>query len=455
MVTHSRFTFEQDPAAELVAVAAEWERLYGSHLDDFVGQVKERHGPVADTSWPRIGVSLVQQPKGSPRGWDGNTVQGDEEDGGKYNITVNKRRSRTRQAAILAHELGHVVQDFDERHLKESDAGNELRAAFLKDPNYAPLELTGKGYEYVSDENTLDDDPFSEWYADQMMLFLVDSQRPSYQSASPEFQRQAERVRKWLPDSVIAASSRTLDRDEEFRKYATNRFEGDSGRTYIMADRPQDHVIDKTDEFAKTPIARWDANIRAIRLIKELEADNRTATPEEQRQLAQYSGFGDSAFEKGFRWSSDRPWVQRREELEELVTADEMDGIRRSRVNAFYTTPDIVRSMWSTLGSMGLNRIENPKILEPSVGSGRFLGMQPPESAANSERVAVELDPLTAKLVKHTYPETRVHATGFQDAPVPDNHFDVAISNVPFGNIRVFDKEFNGNYIVDSTSSMR
>ena len=210
-----------------------------------------------------------------------------------------------------------------------------------------------------------------------------------------------------------------------------------------MPKRLQDHVIAPDHEFPQSPIARWDANVAAIRLVKELEAGNRQATPAEQKALGQYSGFGDSAFEQGFKPRSYEPaWKRRKEELEALVTPEEFKGIERSRINAFYTTPAIVKSMWDTVASMGADKLKGLKVLEPSAGSGRFLGLQPPEMAKRSDRTAVELDPMTAGVVKHLYPETKVYAAGFQEAPTPDDYYDVAISNVPFGNVKVYDKEF-------------
>ena len=207
----------------------------------------------------------------------------------------------------------------------------------------------------------------------------------------------------------------------------------------------KDHVIAAQDAFPTTPVARWDANIRALRIVKDLEAANRMATPEEQKALAQYSGFGDSAFEQAFspRGARDQAWVRRHEDLKGLVSAEEFAGIEESRLTAFYTTPGIVKSMWETVSAMGADKLENPRVLEPSAGSGRFLGLQPPQLAAKSSRVAVELDPLTADITKHLYPETRVYKSGFEAAPLPNDHFDIAISNVPFGDINVYDKEFN------------
>lgn len=209
--------------------------------------------------------------------------------------------------------------------------------------------------------------------------------------------------------------------------------------------RAKDHVIGQGDEFPQTPIQRWDANVRALRLLKDLEREKRKATDAEQEVLGQYSGFGDSAFEQAFSYYSprDSAWKSRREELETLVSEDELEGIRRSRVNAFYTTPKIIRTMWEGLSAMGADRLDNPKVLEPSAGSGRFLGLQPQDTAAKSSRTAVELDPLTADVLGHLYPETRVFKMGYQEAPLPDNHYDIAVSNVPFGDIRVNDPDFN------------
>ena len=203
-------------------------------------------------------------------------------------------------------------------------------------------------------------------------------------------------------------------------------------------------TVEPAGDLPTTPIARWEANIAAIRLLKELQAQDRVATPAERAVLAKYSGFGDSAFEQGF--SHYRPhepaWRERKETLQELVTGEEYDAIRRSRLNAFYTTPEIVTAMWEGLKDMGAGDIPNLKVLEPSAGSGRFLAHQPPEMAASSKRTAVELDKVTAGLLKAQFPEATVWNTGFQDAPVPDDHFDVAISNVPFGKYGVHDPEY-------------
>ena len=219
-----------------------------------------------------------------------------------------------------------------------------------------------------------------------------------------------------------------------------------------MADenRPKDYVFRHDTSVPLSAIARWDANLKAIRISKELDAEGRQPTKQEQAALAEYSGFGDAQFSAAFpapgQYRSrdrDTAWDRRKEDLEEMVTPAELEGIRGSRLNAMFTTPEVVKTMWKGLSDMGADKLDSPNVLEPSAGSGRFLGLQPEAMAAKSKRTAVELDPMTASILKHTYPATKVYNTGFENAPLPDEHFDVAISNVPFGNYPVNDKEFN------------
>ena len=211
----------------------------------------------------------------------------------------------------------------------------------------------------------------------------------------------------------------------------------------VAAPKALDYGYSDTNHLPETAVARWDANLSAIRLLKDLDESGGQATPAQQEVLARYSGFGDSAFGQAFQsYPSDRAWRDRKEELAGLVSEDEYRAIARSRLNAFYTSPAVVRTMWKGLQDLGADQIENPRILEPSAGSGRFLAMQPPAMAARSKRTAVELDKTTGALLKHLYPETEVWNTGFEAAPLPNESYDLAISNVPFGNYGVHDPEY-------------
>ena len=216
----------------------------------------------------------------------------------------------------------------------------------------------------------------------------------------------------------------------------------------------KDYQFKYGDDVPVTPANRFDMNLEAIKIVKRLESQGREATPQEQAVLAKYAGFGDSAFNPAFRlgyrtaegyslsYAERNAWEKRGDELRELVTPEEYASIIESRVDAFYTTPEVIDAMWGGLRQMGADKLDNIRVLEPSAGAGRFLGRQPADMAAKSTRVAVELDDLTSKILKHTYPETQVFNSGFEDAPIADNSIDIAISNVPFGNTPISDEKY-------------
>ena len=210
-----------------------------------------------------------------------------------------------------------------------------------------------------------------------------------------------------------------------------------------------DFVYTAADAIPTTPTRRWEANIEAIRTLKQLEAEGRPATPEEQAKFARYSGFGDAAFEQAFvQYPHDRTWKARGEELRDVTTQEEYRAIEGSRINAFYTSREVIETIWNGLERMGATNLENPHILEPSAGSGRFLGLQPAAMAKRSDRTAVELDSITGRILKHTYPDAKVMITGFEKAPIPDNSIDIAVSNVPFGRVGVFDPTYKGQRFI-------
>jgi len=147
--------------------------------------------------------------------------------------------------------------------------------------------------------------------------------------------------------------------------------------------------------------------------------------------------------ERAKGWNYDeKPWGKRRKELQEITTPQEFTRIEGSRLNAFYTTPPVIDAMWKTLDNMGVGKLDNPRVMEPGAGSGRFLGYEPKDITNKSERVAVELDPVTGRILKELYPKTETYVMGFEQAPIPKDSIDVAISNVPFGNYQVFDPSF-------------
>ena len=187
-------------------------------------------------------------------------------------------------------------------------------------------------------------------------------------------------------------------------------------------------------DIPKTAGERWDANIRAMRILRELNEDGRQPTDEERAALRRYSGWGDSAFNDAFPPEGQEYQISARgEQLRRIIPAADWKAIRTSRLNAHYTTPEIIEGMWDVVEGAGLAEVQNPVVLEPSAGSGRFIGLAPDALADNAQWHAVELDTTTGQILAHSYPEVAVQVTGFENAAIPNNSVDLAISNVPFG----------------------
>ena len=180
------------------------------------------------------------------------------------------------------------------------------------------------------------------------------------------------------------------------------------------------------------PLERFQRNLDAIRTLKTVEAENRSATAEEQAVLAQYVGWGGLASffeEKNPRYA----------ELKDLLTDAEYAAARESTLTAFYTPPVVIHSIYAALRQMGFKQ---GNILEPSCGIGNFLGMLP-ESMSGSKLYGVELDDLSGHIARQLYQRSSIAVQGFEKTAFPDNFFDVAIGNVPFGQFHVADKRYD------------
>ena len=195
------------------------------------------------------------------------------------------------------------------------------------------------------------------------------------------------------------------------------------GRNYRITD---DHIGEGA------PLERFQRNLDAIRTLKTVEAENRAATAEEQAVLAQYVGWGglaDFFDEKNPRYA----------ELKELLTDAEYAAARESTLTAFFTPPVVIRGIYAALGQMGFTQ---GNILEPACGIGNFLGMLP-ESMSGSKLYGVELDDLSGRIARQLYQKSSIAVQGYEKTAFPDNFFDVAIGNVPFGQFHVADKRYD------------
>ena len=195
------------------------------------------------------------------------------------------------------------------------------------------------------------------------------------------------------------------------------------GRNYRITD---DHIGEGA------PLERFQRNLDAIRTLKTVEVENRSATAEEQAVLAQYVGWGglaDFFDEKNPRYN----------ELKDLLMDAEYAAARESTLTAFFTPPVVIRSIYAALGQMDFTQ---GNILEPSCGIGNFLGMLP-ESMSGSKLYGVELDDLSGRIARQLYQKSSIAVQGYEKTAFPDNFFDVAIGNVPFGQFHVPDKRYD------------
>jgi hypothetical protein len=203
------------------------------------------------------------------------------------------------------------------------------------------------------------------------------------------------------------------------------------------------HRITPEDRLGEgNALAKAQANIAAIRVLKACQSGNRPATPEEQAVLAKYTGWGATDLSKLFGevWNIPANLKSIRAELDELLTPEEFRAAAGSVLNAHYTSPAVVQAMWEGMRRLGLE--SGDRLLEPSLGSGNFFGLEPADLRKDSPRTGIELDPLTGGIAKLLYPGSDVHIGGFQNVPLPDSFFDAAIGNVPFGTYQVADPEF-------------
>ncbi|WP_114733075.1 PLxRFG domain-containing protein [Vibrio cholerae] len=241
----------------------------------------------------------------------------------------------------------------------------------------------------------------------------TDANRSSVSEEDASAGRRANESRRTLPDST----ERSVSRD------AIERL-----------------ALDEVDNLANgTATQRIAANIAAIRLMKDLTQSGMPATLEQKKVLAQYVGWGGlaSVFDNTNTSKSQQAAHQ---ELKTLLTEEEYNNVRMSTRNAFYTSEAVVKGMWSGVKALGLGN-SPMNVVEPSLGSGNFIGWQPSEMRDQSRWFASELDPVTGNIAKLIYPEADVQVKGFQETPFKNGVFSLAIGNPPFGSQSIRDNK--------------
>lgn len=201
--------------------------------------------------------------------------------------------------------------------------------------------------------------------------------------------------------------------------------------------RDQRHDFHITDDALGhgTPSEKYAANAAAIRTLKQIEAEERLATPEEQEILSRYVGWGGLA--NCFEQTSPHY-----EELKSLLDSEEYAAARASTLTAFYTPPVVIRGIYKALSQMGFTQ---GNILEPSCGTGNFLGLLPADMAG-SKAYGVELDSISGRIAGQLYQNASISVNGFETVQMPDSFFDVAVGNVPFGDFKVLDRRYDKHH---------
>ncbi len=229
-----------------------------------------------------------------------------------------------------------------------------------------------------------------------------------------------------IPQKSEIFKTEDIDKDEEKVEVENNEVENNSE----IPERYNYKI--KENDFDKTPSQKFNDNITAIKTLKQIESENRFASPEEQEILSQYVGWGGLADYFDERHS-------KYNELKSVLTDEEYAAARSTTLNAHYTSPVIIKEMYTALSNMGFTE---GNILESSCGIGNFMGLIP-DKMSNSKFYGVEIDDLTGRIAKQLYQKNEIIIDGFENTKFNDNTFDVAIGNVPFGNYRVNDTAYN------------
>ncbi len=238
-----------------------------------------------------------------------------------------------------------------------------------------------------------------------------------------------------------------LTRDEDLL-YVLENYDMNEAKTAVVesikAELPANfHIEDDNLSMVGGAKTKYKQNIEALKTLKLIESEKRYATHDEQIVLSQYVGWGGipEAFD-----NTNSSWSDEYAELKALLTEDEYTKALATVNNAHYTQPIIIKAMYKAVQQFG---IKGGNILEPSAAIGNFLGCMPDELESKSKLTAVEIDDVSGRICRQLYPQANIQITGFENAKLNENFFDLAIGNVPFGNYSVFDRKYNrGNALI-------
>lgn len=328
---------------------------------------------------------------------------------------------------LISHELEELsfedlIYFTDEQLAKVSihDRDNEIVATYFSDNERIDVIRYVNGY-------------FYNHYGSNLSTMVADSVAGPF-----ETQEEAETTLRSHRPAAQKEGAELLPAEEKPVELAppAPKPKGKAKTTVILPNIPDtqrsNFRIQDDDIGVGTPGQRYAANVKAIRLLKQLESEERLATPEEQKILSQYVGWGglaDCFDERHSKYA----------ELKSLLREDEYSAARESTLTAFYTPPVVIRAMYQAFENM---QFRNGNILEPSCGIGNFIGMVP-DSMSESKVYGVELDSISGRIAQQLYQKSSIAVQGFEKTDLPDSFFDAAIGNVPFGQFKVPDKRYD------------
>ena len=259
------------------------------------------------------------------------------------------------------------------------------------------------------------------------------SRGPSERDSQSGDIRRADELTEETPQQAPVIEEETKQKAEKLHEEVTEQIAQQS----TELPKGKNFVIGDSLDLPNGEKARYKANIDAIKLVKQLEAEGRYATEAEQVILSKYVGWGGLANAFDERKAD---WSKEYSELKELLTKDEYELARGSTLNAHYTDISVIKAMYDGLNQLGFN---GGRMMEPSSGVGNFVGAMPADMSAKVKSwTMVELDSITGLIAKYLYPNADVRIQGFEKTNIPNNFMDVIISNVPFGNYPITDKAY-------------
>ena len=319
-----------------------------------------------------------------------------------------------------------TLSDLIDQELSALDFDNLIRTGMdaIPEEPVAP-DLTGQPVTREGDTLTIGNGPATH----EVDITVSDEEWEQIKEAIPDQQEKQPQVTTET-EVVYSGEKNRLPFDVVIEKLHIEEPER------ISTPAVQNFHITDPDLGAGGQKTKYQNNVAAIRLLKDLEAQGRSATPEEQEVLSRYVGWGGipQAFDE-----ANEKWASEYAELKTLLAPEEYASARGSTLNAHFTSPTVIEGMYQALEQMG---VHPDTVLEPAMGVGNFFGLMP-ESMQNATLMGVELDSITGRLAKQLYPQANITVDGFERVNLPDNSIDLAVGNVPFGSYKLADPRYD------------